>query len=158
MHPKHSKQNIALVALNHFLKRKLQKRLFISLSLIETLSDNWQLSEKSFFTETFIYLRYFLRNMLTENIRKELMENIKKNPKEIRKILEDDPKMFEMLLSEVQKVKDEANQERQEKIKYINMTNQMETQLREQAQKLQTTQGVLIGVGILWLLSQLDKD
>jgi len=90
--------------------------------------------------------------MLTENLRKELMEKIRKNPKEAIKIISKEPKILEILLN----ANKEAERERIEKIKYVNMTVQMEHRLQEKARQLNTTQGLLIGAGILWILSLLD--
>lgn len=91
--------------------------------------------------------------MLSEEFRKKLMEKLKKNPEELIEELKKEPKILGILLSSDKK----AEEERKEKVKYVNMNMQMERQLREQAKKLNTTQGLLIGAGLLWLLSQLDK-
>ena len=91
--------------------------------------------------------------MLTENLRKELIEKIRNHPKEAIKIIEKEPKILEILLNATK----EAEKEKAEKIKYVNMTMQMEQQLQEKAKQLNTTQGLLIGAGVLWLLSLLDK-
>lgn len=91
--------------------------------------------------------------MLTQELRNKLIETIKRDPKEAIKIIENEPGILTLLL----RSNEETEQERNEKIKYINMSLQMERQLQEEARKLNTTQGLLIGAGILLLISLLDK-
>lgn len=82
---------------------------------------------------------------------------MKENPQEAIKELQNDPKLLELMLhndDELKKTKQELNNER---IKYVNMTNQMQQELVVQAEKLNTTQGLLIGAGVLLLLSLLRK-
>lgn len=86
-------------------------------------------------------------------IQKKLMQIMKDDPKEAIKIIENEPKLLEILLTS----EDQLEKEKSEKIKYINMTRGMEIQLQEAAKKLKTTQGLLIGAGIFWLLSNLKK-
>ena len=105
-------------------------------------------------TERFIYLRHILRVMLSKELREKLIEAMKKDPKEAMKEIEKDPRILELLLNNDR----EAEMEKSEKIKYVNMTYQMQNKLAEEAKKLNTTQGLLIGAGILLLLSLLDKE
>jgi len=91
--------------------------------------------------------------MLSDNLRDKLREAMK-DPKEAAKIIEKEPQILELLL----KSDEEVGKERREKIKYVNMTNQMNQQLQEKAQQLKTTQGTLIGAGILLLFALLDKE
>jgi len=85
--------------------------------------------------------------MLNKILINSLREKLRENPKDAVKVLEEDPQILRALLDA-----------ESETIKYINMSNQMEQQLRETAQRLKTTQGVVIGVGILFLLMLLDRD
>lgn len=91
---------------------------------------------------------------MTENLRKDLRKMIVEDPKTAIKTIEKEPNILEMLLN----ADEEADRERREKIKYVNMTMQMDQQLREKAKQLKTTQGVLIGAGILLLLSLLERE
>ena len=96
--------------------------------------------------------------MLTDNLRTNLIDLMKTNPQEAIKEFQKDPKLFEILLSqntELNKTKEQLNNDR---IKYINMTSAMQNNLKEQAEKLKTTQGLLIGVGLLWFLNRLSDD
>jgi hypothetical protein len=95
--------------------------------------------------------------MLTDELRKKLIKLMQENPQEAMKELQKDPKLLEILLnndSELKKTKEELNNER---IKYVNMTSDMQVQLRQKAADLKTTQGLLIGAGVLFLLSLLGK-
>lgn len=91
--------------------------------------------------------------MISDELRKKLLESMKKEPKEAIKEIEHNPKILELLLNDSK----EAELEKNEKIKYINMTSSMQSQLEQKSKELKTTQGVLIGVGILFLLSLLDN-
>ncbi|MBI5391414.1 hypothetical protein HZB00_00260 [Candidatus Woesearchaeota archaeon] len=92
--------------------------------------------------------------MLSKELREKLIQAMKKDPKEALKEIEKDPRILEFLLNRDQ----EAEMERNEKIKYVNMTYEMQNKLAEEAKKLNTTQGLLIGAGILLILSLLDKE
>ena len=92
--------------------------------------------------------------MLSKELREKLIESMKRDPKEAMKEIEKDPRILEFLLNSDK----EAEKEKSEKIKYVNMTYQMQNKLAEEAKKLNTTQGLLIGAGILLLLSLLDKE
>ncbi|MCD6477196.1 MAG: hypothetical protein J7K26_03515 [Candidatus Aenigmarchaeota archaeon] len=91
--------------------------------------------------------------MLSDDLRQKLIQNIRKDPREAIKILEKEPQILEMLLN----TEKEVEREKHEKIKYVNMTMQMQKQLQEKAKQLKTTQGLLIGAGVLLLLSLLDE-
>lgn len=88
--------------------------------------------------------------MLSEELRIKLSEKMRKNPKEVIRVLEEEPKILEALLNSDK----EAEVER---VKYINMTTEMQRQLQQKAKQLQITQGVLMGAGILLLLSLMEK-
>lgn len=97
--------------------------------------------------------------MLTKEFRDKLVKLVKNDIKTAIKELELNPKLLELLLSdqdELERAKAEIAHERSERIKYINMTAEMERQLREQATRLQTTQGLLIGAGVFMLLQHLE--
>jgi uncharacterized protein YlxW (UPF0749 family) len=95
--------------------------------------------------------------MISDELRKKFSEMIKTNPQQAIKELEREPKLLEILLNdqtELTKTKQELNNER---TKYVNMTAEMQRQLQAKAAELNTTQGLLIGAGILFLLSQMKK-
>jgi hypothetical protein len=99
--------------------------------------------------------------MLTKELREKLVKMMKNNPQAAIKELERDPQLLELLLNsqdELERAKEEATRERAERIKYVNMTGAMEQQLREQAARLNTTQGLLLGAGLLFLLSNLEEQ
>ena len=84
--------------------------------------------------------------MLREDLIDKMREELVKDPKKAVKIIEEDPKILEALL----------NSEK-ERVKYVNMSFQMEQQLRDMAEKLKTTQGALLGAGLLFLLLLLKE-
>lgn len=103
--------------------------------------------------------------MLSKELREKLIELMKKVPKEAIKEIEKDPKILEILLNNDLRLENEKERyakqletEKREKIKYINMTYDMQVRLEEKARQLRTTQGLLIGAGILLLLSLLDDN
>ncbi len=63
------------------------------------------------------------------------------NPTNAVKSIEENPKLLESLL-----------QSDEDKVKYVKLSNKMDMQLREQAEKLKTTQGALLGLGLMFLL------
>ena len=88
------------------------------------------------------------------------MEMVRTNPAEAVKEVEKDPKLLGILLSndqELKQTKAELSRERNERIKYINMTSAMQAELEQKAKQLQTSQGLLIGVGLLFFLEMLSK-
>ena len=91
--------------------------------------------------------------MLTKELREKLIELMKNKPKEAIKEIEKEPQILKILLNS----DNEAENERKEKLKYVNMTSQMQTQLEQKSKDLKTTQGILIGAGILLILSLLDN-
>ena len=95
--------------------------------------------------------------MLTQELRQSLIKKIRENPKEAIKELERNPKILDLLLTSDVELQKKQEELRNEKVKYVNMTSHMQTQLRQQADKLKTTQGLLIGAGVLFLLSLLDE-
>ncbi len=68
-----------------------------------------------------------------------------KDPKEAVKEIEKDPQLLNILLDA-----------ESEKTKYIKMNDDLQKRLQQQADKLNVTQGLLIGAGLLLLLSLLD--
>jgi hypothetical protein len=92
--------------------------------------------------------------MLTQDLRDKLAEKMKNNPKEAINMIQSDPHILEILLN----ANEEAEREKNEKIKYVNMTMEMDRQLKERANQLKTTQGALIGAGILLLLALLKDE
>ena len=78
---------------------------------------------------------------------------MKDKPKDAIKEIEKNPQILKILLND----NNRAEVERKEKLKYVNMNYQMQTQLEQKSKQLKTTQGVLIGAGILLLLSLLDN-
>lgn len=91
--------------------------------------------------------------MITQDFIAGLREDLKKDPSKVIKILEKEPQVLEMLLNATEQVEKERN----EKIKYVNMTAEMDRQLRDTAEQLKTTKGTLLGAGALLLLLLLDK-
>lgn len=96
--------------------------------------------------------------MLTQDLRNKMMDMIRKNPLAAIKELEKNPELLKLLLNNDNKLQETEEALKNERIKYVNMTNQMQAQLVEQAEKLRTTQGLLIGAGLLFLLAHLDQD
>ncbi len=91
--------------------------------------------------------------MLSKELREKLILAMKKDPKEAVKEIEKDPRILDILLNSDR----EAEMEKNERIKYVNMTYEIQNRLSEEAKKLKTTQGLLIGAGVLLLLSLLDE-
>ena len=79
---------------------------------------------------------------------------MKENPNKAAKEIADNPKILEILLSS----DDQLEHERNEKIKYINMSQEMQRQLQEISNRLKISQGALIGAGVLFILSQFDNN
>lgn len=94
--------------------------------------------------------------VLSQELRKKLVKLIKENPKKAIKELEKDPRILDILLNSDVELKKTQEETKNEKIKYVNMTAHMQHQLKEQAEKLRISQGLLIGAGILLLLSLLE--
>jgi hypothetical protein len=91
--------------------------------------------------------------MISQELRERLVKEFRESPKKALKMIEEDPQILEILLNSDK----EAEMQKNEKIKYVNMTYNMQAQLQEEAKKLNTTQGLLIGAGVLLLLSLLEK-
>jgi len=91
--------------------------------------------------------------MLTKELREKLRQEIKSDPRRVVELLEKEPQIIEILLDSDEQIE----QERNEKIKYVNMSAEMDRQLRNKANQLKTTQGALIGTAILSLLLLFDK-
>jgi hypothetical protein len=92
--------------------------------------------------------------MLTEELTKRLKELIIKDPKQAIEEIGKNPQILKALLDSQENVETE----RREKLKYVNMNQQMQSQLEEKSKELNTTQGVLIGAGIFLLLALLSKS
>ncbi|MFC1728213.1 hypothetical protein ACFLZ7_01965 [Nanoarchaeota archaeon] len=106
----------------------------------------------------FKYLRTFLRNMLSDQLRNQFMDLMKTDPQKAIKELQKDPKLLQILLNENNELKKTKEKFNNERIKYINMNSAMQDELREQATKLNTTQGLLIGAGVLFFLKLLSEE
>ena len=78
---------------------------------------------------------------------------LREDPSKVAEEIKNDPKILDIMLSS----DDQLQHERNEKIKYMNMTFQMQQQLEELSKKLNVSQGALIGAGVLFLLSQFDS-
>ena len=65
-------------------------------------------------------------------------------------------KISEILLIGDEELNKNRDYIRNERIKHVKMTSHMQNKLQEQAQKLRTTQGLLIGAGLLFSL--IDKE
>lgn len=85
--------------------------------------------------------------MLTDDFRDNLMKKLVKNPIEAVKEIEKNPQILKFLLDS-----------EGEKIKYIKMNKELQTKLQQQSDKLNVTQGWLIGAGLLLFLSLLDDN
>ena len=106
--------------------------------------------------------------MLTEELRKKLIELMKNEPQAAIKEIEKDPRILDILLNNDLRLENEKKEkdryarqletEKREKIKYVNMTYDMQSRLEKKARHLRTTQGLLIGAGVLLLLSLLDDN
>jgi hypothetical protein len=92
--------------------------------------------------------------MLSEELSKKLKELILKDPKLALDEIGKNPQILKALLNS----QDEATNERKDKLKYVNMNQQMQIQLEQKSKELNTTQGVLIGAGIFILLALLSKS
>ena len=86
-----------------------------------------------------------MKESLTEEFKNKLMETIKKDPKKAIREIEKNPQIIKILLTN------------DNKIKYVNMTPQMQMQLKNQAKRLKVSQGILIGMSIKLILSLLDS-
>ena len=84
--------------------------------------------------------------MLSAEIREKLRKELIKDPKQVVKEIEKDPQILKMLLDS-----------ESEKIKYIKMNDELQKRLQEKANQLNATQGSLLGVGLLLLLSLMDE-
>ena len=89
--------------------------------------------------------------MITQELVNRLTQLIKEMPKEAIKEIEQEPKILEVLLNSAK----DANVE---KTRYVNMTSDMQQKLQEKSKELKVTQGLLIGAGVLLILSLLEKD
>ncbi len=83
--------------------------------------------------------------MLTDDFREKLKRKLTQDPKEAVKEIEKNPQILNILLDSDG-----------EKVKYIKMNQELQTKLTQQSQKLNVTQGWLIGAGLLLFLSLLD--
>jgi len=84
--------------------------------------------------------------VLSDDIRKDLRKKLTESPKAAVKEIERDPQILKMLLDS-----------ESEKIKYIKMNEELQTRLQKKANDLNTTQGWLLGAGILLFLSLMDE-
>ena len=91
--------------------------------------------------------------MISDEIQKRLFATLKNNPKELAKEIENNPQILEFLLNSSR----EAELAKNDRVKYINMNQEMQRQLEDKSKELKVTQGILIGAGILLLLSLLEK-
>ena len=83
--------------------------------------------------------------MLTDNFRKQLRQQLVNQPKQAVKEIQKNPQILKFLLDS-----------EEQKIKYIKMNQELEDRLQNQADRLNVTQGWLIGAGLLLLLGLLD--
>lgn len=91
---------------------------------------------------------------LTEEIRNKLLEKAEKDPSAAIEEIKKDPNILKLLLNSDK----QAEQEKNEKIRYVNMTYDMQRQLDQRAQELNTTKGLLIGAAIFVFLAALSKE
>ena len=91
------------------------------------------------------FLKKILSIMLTDDFRKKLRQQFVNQPKQAVKEIEKNPQILKLLLDS-----------EEQKIKYIKMNQELEDRLQNQADRLNVTQGWLIGAGLLLLLSLLD--
>lgn len=99
-------------------------------------------------------------DILTDELKKKLKEQLRSNPTEAVKILQENPKLIEALLAVEDKksqLENAVQQSESERVKYVNMSRQLNQQLTKTAQDLKITQGVLLGAGFLFLLMLLDR-
>lgn len=85
--------------------------------------------------------------MLTDDFRQKLRQQLVNQPKQAVKEIEKNPQILKFLLDS-----------EEQKIKYIKMNQELEDRLQNQSQRLNVTQGWLIGAGLLLLLSLLDDE
>ena len=93
-----------------------------------------------------INIKKILRNMLSDDFREKMIRKLTQDPKEAVKEIEKNPQILKLLLDS-----------EGEKVKYIKMNEELQTKLQQQAQKLNVTQGWLIGAGLLLFISLLDE-
>ena len=93
-----------------------------------------------------INIKKILRKMLSDDFRDKLMRKLTQDPKEAVKEIEKNPQILKLLLDS-----------EGEKVKFIKMNEELQTRLQQQAQKLNVTQGWLIGAGLLLFLSLMDE-
>jgi hypothetical protein len=99
--------------------------------------------------------------ILTDELKKKLKEQLKNNPTEAIKIIQQNPKLIEALLAaedEKSRLENEKHGLDGERVKYMNISSQLNQQLVTTAQDLKTTQGFLLGAGLLVLLMLMDRD
>ena len=87
--------------------------------------------------------------MLSQELVIKLTQLLKEKPKEAIKEIEQEPKILEVLLNS-------AKEADVEKTRYVNMTAEMQQKLQEKSKELKVTQGLLIGAGVLLILSLLE--
>jgi len=83
--------------------------------------------------------------MLTDTFRQKLREQLVNEPKQAVKEIEENPEILQFLLDS-----------EEQKTKYIKMNQELENRLQQQADRLNVTQGWLIGAGLLLFLGLLD--
>ena len=93
-----------------------------------------------------INIKKILRNMLSDDFREKMIRKLTQDPKGAVKEIEKNPQILKLLLDS-----------EGEKVKYIKMNEELQTKLQQQAQKLNVTQGWLIGAGLLLFISLLDE-
>ena len=85
--------------------------------------------------------------MLSNDFIEKLKKKLVQDPKEAVKEIENNPQILKLLLDS-----------EGEKVKYIKMNEDLQTRLQQQSEKLNVTQGWLIGVGLLLFIGLLDSD
>lgn len=98
--------------------------------------------------------------MFSEELRNRMLTQLSENPEAVAKEIQNNPNLLKALLDsdkQLAQTQQQLDNERNERIKYVNMTAAREDELRQKAVELRTTQGALLGLGLLMLLSALSK-
>ncbi len=95
--------------------------------------------------------------MLIQELRDKLINLMKEHPQKAIEELQKDPRLVDILLNNDNELKKTKEQLHNERIKYVNMTSQMQLELKQRSVELKISQGLLIGAGVLLLLSLLKK-
>ena len=95
--------------------------------------------------------------MITEELRDKILDKLNTDPNAALKELGENPQFLKAILSDHKQKDEQLKLEKNERVKYIQMNANMNTELQKRAEQLQMSQGLLIGVGLLWFLRELER-